>query len=264
MSEQPREFWEWSVERDDGVQDSMITGSQVVRSSVGLVVFDDHRWADEVAQRLVTQLNRRPNSRICLPTGETPRPVYAACAPTIDLSLASVFLLDEFGLPPGSPARCDSMLHRDFLGSVARPPGVYDRLDVNAAEPADECARFDAIIAAGGLDLTLLGLGGNGHLGLNEPGSGADSTTRVAKLAPSTVRAVRGYDVDADPVEGMTLGLQRILASNEIWLLVTGSHKAAILERMMNGPIGSDLPASYLRRHPNAIVYADRSAAELL
>jgi glucosamine-6-phosphate deaminase len=135
---------------------------------------------------------------------------------------------------------------------------------VNAADPDGECHRFDSLVGDGGLDLTLLGLGGNGHLGLNEPGTAVDSPTRVAELAPSTADAVRGYDPDADPVDGMTLGLKRILASDEIWLLVTGSHKAPILERTINGPISSDLPASFLRDHPNAVVYADRSAAALL
>jgi glucosamine-6-phosphate deaminase len=83
----------------------------------------------------------------------------------------------------------------------------------------------------------------------------------VVDLTPTTTRAAKRYDVDAEPVRGMTLGMRRILESEEIWLLVTGSHKAAILERMLSGPIGKELPASYLRDHPNATVIADESAA---
>jgi 6-phosphogluconolactonase/glucosamine-6-phosphate isomerase/deaminase len=252
------------VERDNSTDDSNLSTSGHLGSSIRLEIFEDHLWAGEVAQRLVAHLNDQPTSRICLPTGETPRPLYTAVAPLIDVSSTTVFLLDEFGLPPGSPARCDSMLERDLLGSLEHPPRVYHRLDVNASDPADECERFDSLVADGGLNLTLLGLGGNGHLGLNEPGAAPDSPTRVAELAPSTANAVRGYDPDADPVDGMTLGLKRILASDEVWLLVTGSHKAPILERMISGPISSALPASFLRDHPNAVVYADRSAAALL
>jgi glucosamine-6-phosphate deaminase len=233
-------------------------------SAIRLEIFDDDLWAGEVADRLVARLKHKPTSRICLPTGETPRPLYTAAAAHIDVSSATVFLLDEFGLPPQSPARCDSMLERDLLGSLKEPPLLYHRLDVNASDPASECERFDSLVADGGLDLTLLGLGGNGHLGLNEPGTAEDSPTRVAKLAPSTTAAVHGYDPGADPIDGMTLGLQRILASAEIWLLVTGPHKASILERTMNGPISSVLPASFLRLHSNTVVYADRSAAVLL
>lgn len=233
-------------------------------SAPELVVLEDESWASEVAQHLISRLESHPTARICLPTGQTPRPMYAACARSIDMAKATIFLLDEFGLPANSPGRCDSMLQRDLLGSLEFQPGGYHRLDVDADAPDEECARFDALVADGGLDLTLLGLGGNGHLGLNEPGTEADSPTRTVDLAPSTAKTVRGYDAEAHAVGGMTLGLSRILESNEIWLLVTGAHKADILEQMLKGPIGPDLPASFLRTHPNTIIYADRSAASLL
>jgi glucosamine-6-phosphate deaminase len=252
------------VERDDSVTETSTRDGAGASSSIELVVFDDQEWADRVAQRLVEKIDASPTSRVCLPTGETPRPMYMACAPLLDVTKATLFLLDEFGLPSNSPGRCDSMLQRDLLGSLTEPPGAYHRLDVDSATPDDECDRFDSLVADGGLDLTLLGLGGNGHLGLNEPGTPSNSPTRVTDLAPTTTNAVRGYDADAEAVGGMTLGLQRILESAEIWLLVTGSHKATVLERMLNGPITSDLPASFLRTHPNTVVYADQSAAGLL
>jgi glucosamine-6-phosphate deaminase len=226
-----------------------------------LEVHEDLKWASVVAQRWIDFLDGRPAARLCLPTGETPRPLYALSSPEIDLSSATVFLLDEFDLPRGSTARCDTMLQRDLLVSLSAPPAALDHLDVNAPDKVAECARYDASISDGGLDLTLLGLGGNGHLGLNEPGSSVDSPTRVVDLARATTQAATRYDPDARPVRGMTLGMHRILESDEIWLLVTGSHKAAILERMFVGPIGSDLPASYLRNHPNVTVLADDSAA---
>jgi glucosamine-6-phosphate deaminase len=111
------------------------------------------------------------------------------------------------------------------------------------------------------LDLTLLGLGGNGHLGLNEPGSLPGSATRVIDVAPSTAAGTHRYGTIEPPERGMTLGLRPILDSREIWLLVTGSHKAAILDRVLNGPVGPDVPATFLRDHPNTTVFADRSAA---
>jgi glucosamine-6-phosphate deaminase len=224
-------------------------------------VFEDHEWADQVAKRWVSHMSHHPDSRICLPTGETPRPVYTRSAPQVDLNEATIFLLDEFDLPLGSAARCDSMLKRDLLGSLTKPPGAFHQLDVNAADPETECARFDALVGDGGLRLTLLGLGGNGHLGLNEPGTAADSPTRPVRLTPTTTQAAARYDADARPVGGLTLGMQRILGSDEIWLLVTGSHKAAVLGEMMNGPITPNLPASYLRNHHHTIVFADSSAA---
>jgi len=253
---------ETTVASENSTPESQTVGA--TSSSPDLVVLDEEDWANEVAQHLVDRLEIHPTARICLPTGQTPRPMYAACAPSLDVAKATIFLLDEFGLPASSPGRCDSMLQRDLLGKLERPPRKYHRLHVDADLPDAECARFDTLVEDGGLDLTLLGIGGNGHLGLNEPGTEADSPTRTVDLAPSTVKSVRGYDAEAHAVGGMTLGLRRILESNEIWLLVTGSRKAIILEQMLTGPVGPDLPASFLRNHPNTIIYADRSAASLL
>ena len=232
--------------------------------SIQLEVIDDDRWAEGVTERWAAYMEERPAARLCLPTGETPRPLYARSAPSIDFAQATVFLLDEFGLPPGDPARCDAMLQRDFLAGLTQPPARLYTLDVQAADLEGDCRRFEDLIDHGGLDLTLLGLGGNGHVGLNEPGTTADAPTRVVHLTSATKAAAARYGSDLQPEWGMTLGLRPILDSREIWLLVTGSNKAAILERMLNGPIGPDLPASYLRNHPNVVVLADRSAAGAL
>jgi glucosamine-6-phosphate deaminase len=229
--------------------------------TIRLEVFDDGQWADRVAQRWSIAMQRHPAARLCLPTGETPRPVYAVGASVMDLDAATVFLLDEFDLPAGSPARCDVMMRRDFLDLLTRQPKVVHSLDPSVPDPDAECRRYESLVADGGLDLTLLGLGGNGHLGLNEPGSPADAPTRVTRLAPSTTEAAGRYGAEAEPSWGMTLGMQAILESDEVWLLVSGSHKAEILERTLNGPIGPDVPATYLREHPNATVFADRAAA---
>jgi glucosamine-6-phosphate deaminase len=226
-----------------------------------LDVVDDDRWTEHVTQRWAAYHRERTTARLCLPTGNTPRPLYARSAPLIDFTQTTVFLLDEFGLPPADPARCDAMFERDFLANLDRPPEQVHRLNVQAADLEVECRRFEALVDDGGLDLTLLGLGDNGHIGLNEPGTNADSPTRVVRLASSTREAARRYGSQAEPEWGLTLGMRPILDSREIWLLVTGPGKAGILNVMLNGPIGSEVPASLLRNHPNVIVFADRSAA---
>ena len=171
-----------------------------------------------------------------------------------------MFLLDEFGLPPDDPARCDAMLQRDFLAGLTQPPAFLHTLNAQAADLEEECRRFEDLVDGGGLDLTLLGLGGNGHVGLNEPGTHAAAPTRVVRLATATRVAAGRYGSDEEPEWGMTLGLGPILDSREIWLLVTGSNKAEILDRVLHGPIGPDVPASYLRDHTNVVVLADESA----
>lgn len=218
-------------------------------------------WGSTVATRLAAR-TAQPGLRLCLPTGNTPRPVYAALAshPAV-LARTEVFLLDEFVLPPGHPARCDSMLQRDLLDLLDVAPRALHCLDVAAVDREAETARYDALVHEGGLDLTLLGLGMNGHLGLNEPGSTADAPTRFVPLSEATMRSAAAYGGDARPQWGATLGLATILASREIWLLVTGTHKAEILQRVLTGPIGPDVPATYLREHPNTVVLADAAAA---
>lgn len=228
--------------------------------TIRLEVFEDADWADQVVERWSAWMQRCPKPRLCLPTGETPAPVYAKAVSHIDFHDATVFMLDEFDLPRGHPARCDEMFRRDFLDRLSESPGAVHALDPAAPDPGAECRRFAALVDKAGLDLTLLGLGGNGHLGLNEPGSSADAPTRVVRLAPSTIAAAGRYGPDAKPERGMTLGMRAILDSKEIWLLVTGSHKTGILNRVLSDPIGLNLPASYLREHSNVTVFADRSA----
>lgn len=219
-------------------------------------------WGAAVGTLLARRLAERPGQRVCLPTGNTPAPAYHAFAAGGGrLDETEVFLLDEFALPEGHPARCDEMLRRDLLDRLDHAPHRYHRLDVGAASLEQECARYQELVAAGGLDLTLLGLGANGHLGLNEPGSQAQDPTRVVELHPDTVHSAGGYGAGAAPQHGVTLGLEAILASREIWLLVTGEHKAGILQQALGGPIGPEVPASYLQDHSNTRVLADRAAA---
>ena len=181
-----------------------------------------------------------------------------------DLSSSTIFVLDEFGLPPGTAARCDEMIQRDLLDFLPAPPGAVHALDVDAPDLEAECLRYEAAVNDGGLALAMLGLGGNGHLGLNEPGSGSDTVTRVVQLTPETGGHATSYGSDDPATWGMTLGIASLLAADELWLLVTGAHKAEILVRSMNDEIGPDVPATFLRTHPNVTVFADEAAAALL
>ena len=119
-------------------------------------------------------------------------------------------------------------------------------------------------IEQGGIDLAVVGLGRNGHVGMNEPGSSRDSVTRVVDLAETTSTGAMAYGASARPTWGITVGISELLEARELWLVVTGSHKAEILETVLRAPIGSDLPASFLRLHPKARIIADMAAAERL
>ncbi len=232
-----------------------------------LDVLPSSSWGAGVATRIAQRLREEPELRLCLPTGSTPRPIYAALPDALaaagsDLSRATVVLLDEYlGLPPGHPARCDQQLRSQLIDRLVSPPARLVTFNVDAAGHGAAVDLADEVRGMGGLGLVLLGLGLNGHVGMNEPGTPLDATTRIVSLAPTTRDSARRYGAEAAPTQGVTLGMAEILAAREIWLLVTGSHKAEILQAVANGPMTTAVPASLLRRHARLRVIADSAAA---
>jgi glucosamine-6-phosphate deaminase len=222
-------------------------------------------WADAVAAALTDRLRASPRLRLCLPTGETPVPLYAALAASdsadADLwSQATVLLLDDYvGLSDDDPAASGPRLHREIVDHVH--PAKFIEIDQSGDLEA-AVRRHDA--AARDLDLAIVGLGLNGHIGFNEPGSTADSPARVVDLHRRSQEVAEGYGAEEAPKRGITIGLARLLEARELWLLVTGERKAEILRAALEGPETPDVPASYLRRHPNWRVMADDAAASLL
>jgi glucosamine-6-phosphate deaminase len=230
-----------------------------------LEVLPADRWADAVAAHLVARLRAEPGLRLCLPTGETPTPLYERLRrsdPAV-WSRSTVVLLDEYlGLPPDDPAMAGPRLRRELLADVR--PASYIDIDTARADEAAAASDLDGAAAAG-IDLALLGLGLNGHIGLNEPGTEADASTRVVTLHPDSRQvATERYGASHAPERGITLGIGRLLKAREIWLLVTGERKADVLRRTLEGPETAELPASFLRRHPHCRVLADEPAAALL
>ncbi|HKY49189.1 MAG TPA: glucosamine-6-phosphate deaminase [Acidimicrobiia bacterium] len=218
-------------------------------------------WAEAVTAELIDRLEPA-GLRLCLATGATPLPVYARL-PGDALATSTVFLLDEFGgLPAGHRGRCEMMLRNALLDRVAA--GEFHFPDVDAPDLDVECRRYRDLINEGGLDLAVLGLGMNGHLGLNEPGSTADQPTRVVELTAATREGARNYGADPPPTWGLAVGLMEILAAREVWLLVTGSSKADVLARVVNDEVTDRVPATLLRTHPNSIIWADEAAAARL
>ena len=248
-----------------------MTGSPGPRAGtrVRLEVLPAASWAAH--RRRAARRSRpaaRPDLRVCLPTGDTPTPVYAELVAAerrgeVSLARATVVLLDEWvGLPPGDPARCDARLRGELIDRLAAPP-AFVPIDVDG--PDDEAAALAHDAAARGLDLAVLGLGMNGHVGFNEPGSRPDDPTRLVRLAVSSREAATArYGAGSTPTAGITVGLARLLEAGECWLLVTGERKAQVLRRALEQPEGPDCPASYLRRHPRLTVFADEAAASLL
>lgn len=218
----------------------------------------DEEWAATVAARFHERVDA--GMRICLPTGNTTTPFYAEVARRGSLEGVEVFLLDEFGgLPDDDPGRCMSMLNRDLLSRVEGKPKVHVP-DVDASDPEHAADRYGDLIADGGLDLALVGLGANGHIGMNEPGATVDLATRVVQLEPSTSQHAADYGATTPPTWGITVGMAELMEAEEVWVLVTGAHKAGILSQTIHGVVDSEVPASYLTEHRNCTFFVDEAA----
>jgi glucosamine-6-phosphate deaminase len=227
-------------------------------------------WADHIASRWRDRLLTNPRLRMCLPAGHTPMRIFTAMARyvahgKVSFREAEVFTLDEFGgLPPGDPGQCVQQLRRCLIDHIDLPLERFHFLHTTAANLKEECLRYDRAIGRA-FDLTLLGVGLNGHLGMNEPGTSANATTHRVDLHPSTVAASQRYLTHPQtPTWGVTVGLKQLLASKEVWLLACGAGKAEIIQRTLTGEITTEVPASLLRSHPNSILFVDAAAAARL
>ena len=227
-------------------------------------------WTHAIASLWRDRLRLKRDLRICLPSGATPVEIYAemarsASAGVVSFKRAAIFALDEFGgLAAGDPGRTSHTLRRQLIEAVDLPPSAFHVLDPDNTDVIAHCADYDAAIG-NGFDLVLLGIGLNGHLGMNEPGSPIDSPTRRVALHASTVQSSARYFAHQNlPRWGLTVGLKALLGAKEVWLLAKGEAKAAIVRETLRGEIGPSNPASLLRRHPNAWLFLDKSAGALL
>jgi glucosamine-6-phosphate deaminase len=227
--------------------------------------------AAAVATRVAETLTAKPNSVLGLPAGQTPVPVYAELrrlcgAGMVDFSRATCFLLDEFvGLDRSSPCSFYQFVSEHLFAGINADPGRVHALNGAATDLVLECGRYEAAIeSSGGIDLQVLGLGRNGHIGFNEPADGLEARTHRVTLRPETRRdnAARfgGHD-DQVPSEALSMGIGTILNATAIVMIATGEAKANPVERMVRGLVTTQMPASFLQLHPNVELYLDRAAA---
>jgi glucosamine-6-phosphate deaminase len=225
--------------------------------------------AQTAAELIANRLRARPRLRMLLPTGRTPLGVYAALREhatrgALPSGQATVFQLDEYrGLGAADEGSFAAYLERELAGV---PIGAFHRLDGTAADPAAACDRHQRRLDEAPIDLAVLGLGHDGHVAFDEPGSSLESATRVVALHPQT-RADAADEfggLDHVPTHALTVGLRTLLAARELLMLVTGAGKAEALRSMLLAPPGSGFPASLLRTHPRLTVICDAPAAQTL
>jgi glucosamine-6-phosphate deaminase len=210
----------------------------------------------------------RSDATLMAALGATALPIYAALADTprrgaLDTSRLRLVQLDEYaGIATDDPRTLIGWLRRDVAGPLGIAEERIIRLDGSEPDAVAASRRYDdAVAAAGGVDVAILGLGPNGHLGFNEPPSGPDAATRCVPLSAASLESNARYWPElGSPSAALTAGMTTILAARRVLLVVTGTRKRDILRATVDGPITPDVPASLLRRHPAATLLADTDA----
>jgi glucosamine-6-phosphate deaminase len=242
---------------------------------VKISVFDNERvLARTLAVQIAATIGQRPALVLGLATGRTPVRLYHELGSLhaqgqADFSRVTTFNLDEFvGIPGTHPGSYRTFMHEHLFSRVNLPPEQIHFLDGTAPDPDAECERYEtAIAAAGGIDLQILGIGTNGHIGFNEPARALSARTHRVALRASTRRSnatLFNGDLAQVPAEALSMGMASILHARRIVLMATGKSKARCIEGMVRGPIDPRLPASFLQLHRDVELVLDRAAASVL
>jgi glucosamine-6-phosphate deaminase len=219
-------------------------------------------------------LDHKPAAVLGLATGSSPLPIYDELAARCDAGLVSFrqargFTLDEYvGLPADHPQRYRNVIDTAFVNRVDFAAGAVQGPDGLTADIPGACAAYEnAIREAGGVDLQILGIGTDGHIGFNEPGSSLASRTRIKTLTRQTrVDNARFFDGDVEsvPTHCLTQGLATIMEARHVILVATGRGKAEAVHHLVEGPVTAMWPASILQHHPHVTVLLDGAAARRL
>jgi len=217
------------------------------------------------ADRLAGWLVSPGVHNLMVAAGNTPLRLYQRIGlRRLALSHLRVFVLDEYvGVPPDEPRNCANLLQRVVVEPWGIPSEYYFRINSSETEACESIRCHEQLIAErGGLDVIVVGLGRNGHLGFNEPGSAEDSAARVVDLEAISTEANRQwFSGDYAPCRGVTVGMSTILSARRVMLLAFGPHKADAVRGMLEGPRSESCPASLLQGHPETQVFLDEEAA---
>jgi glucosamine-6-phosphate deaminase len=243
--------------------------------SLRITPFPDERTlARTLAAEIAGAVRANPRLVLGLPTGRTPIRLYRELSALhahgeLDLSQATTFNLDEFvGIDHSHPGSYRTFMEQHLFSRVNLAPERIHFLNGAASDLQEECRRYEAeITAAGGIDLQILGIGTNGHIGFNEPARALVARTHLVTLKGETRRSNAGLfggDVDQVPREALSMGMVTILHARRIILIATGKSKARCVDRMVNGPITPKLPASFLQLHRHVNLMVDEAAAAVV
>jgi glucosamine-6-phosphate isomerase len=233
-------------------------------------IFPDYETLSSfTANEVLSAVKQKPDAMLCFASGDTPK---LACrliterakSERIDFSKAVFVGLDEWvGIPPENEGSCKYFFQHNLLKPLGMKAEQFHLFDGTANDLQTECWKMDDFIGAKGkIDLMLVGIGVNGHIGFNEPGISKDLYAHVADLHETTKSVGQKYFKSQQKLtQGITLGLAYLIESNKVIIIANGEKKADIVKQTVEGPVTQDVPATIIRKHPSGFVLMDRKSA---
>lgn len=231
------------------------------------------KLSQQAAEEIISRIKKNPSLKLGLATGSTPTGLYKELIRDHKQNKTSykevnTFNLDEYiGIPKKDRNSYHYFMCENLFEHIDIPLDQTHIPDGTAKDLDEECRRYEHFINEhGGIDLQVLGIGQNGHIGFNEPGTPFNSRTHIIDLAESTRNANARFfkSLEDVPKQAITMGIASIMDSKEIFLLVSGAFKAKALARLINGEVSEQFPASVLKNHENVTIFADKDATALL
>lgn len=227
---------------------------------------------DELSSYYIKRINQTPNLTLGLATGSTPVPLYKRLIQgykrhEVSFKNVTTYNLDEYiGIPKDHEQSYHTFMHHEFFDHIDIDLSKVHIPETSNQELLQSVKKYQDTFKSLKIDIQLLGLGSNGHIGFNEPKTPFDSITHIINLDQKTIADNARFfnHIEEVPKQALTMGIAEIMKAKEIIVVATGHQKADAVWRMIKGEITEDVPASVLQKHPNVTVYLDRFAAEKL
>lgn len=239
-----------------------------------IIVFEKEEHLDAYVGEYICHFIRNHSQPVIgFATGSTPLGVYRYFidnyqAQKVSFRQVKAFNLDEYvGLTPSHPRSFASAMKNELFSHIDILPENINALDGSKENMDEECQRYESLIDANPIDIQILGIGMDGHIAYNEPGSPLDGACHVVDLHQESIESSLDYGFDHIedvPTQGVTQGIGTIMKAKQLIMMAKGEKKADLVKRMIYGEVTPDFPSSIIQRHPNVIVCLDRSAASQL
>ena len=228
--------------------------------------------SDFAASEIARSIKNKPSLVLCMASGDTPKLtvdllIKKLKEERIDHSNITFIGLDEWvGLPPTNAGSCHYFFKNKLIGPLQLSQSQYFLFNALANDLKNECVKMDRFIdEKKGIDIMVVGIGMNGHIGFNEPGSSFDNLSHVIELEEVTKSVGQKYfNEQVELSKGITIGFKQLLNAKKVFLMANGSKKAEVIKKTVQGPVTENFPASIMQRHENGFVLVDDEAASLL